>query len=93
MERRLITSAAGDVFDSEVNSSSGGWGSNGTNPVTSLTISSVSKELVPSLWILQQNISLQSVQYVMASDAASTINVHVMQYDLLTGSGSTAGNL
>ena len=89
----MITSASGDDFDSEVNSSSGGWGSNGTNPVTSLTISSVSKELVPSLWILQQNISLQSVQYIMASDAASTINVHVMQYDLLTGSGSTAGNL
>ena len=29
----------------------------------------------------------------MASNAASTINLHVMQYDFTTGSGSSAGDL
>ena len=29
----------------------------------------------------------------MASDAASTINIHVMSYSLVAGAGSTAGDL
>ena len=87
----MIQSAGGDEYDGDVNA--GDWGSNGTNPVTSLTIASISKEAVPSLWLLQQNITLDSVQYLLASDAASTINIHVMQYDIVAGSGSTAGDL
>ena len=87
----MIQSAGGDEYDSDVNA--GDWGSNGANPVTSLTVASVSKELVPSMWLLQQNITIDEVQYVMASDAASTINIHVMQYDIVTGAGSTAGDL
>jgi len=30
---------------------------------------------------------------MMGSDAASTINLHIMQYDMVTGAGSTAGDL
>ena len=29
----------------------------------------------------------------MGSDAASTINLHIMQYDIVAGAGSTAGDL
>ena len=87
----MISSASGDDYDGDVNA--GDWGGTGTNPVTSLTVASVSKELVPSLWLLQQNITIDSIQYIMASDAASTINAHVMSYTMVTGSGATAGDL
>ena len=87
----MIQSAGGDEYDSDLNA--GDWGSNGTNPVTSVAITSVSKELVPSLWILQQNITIDQIQYIMASDSGSTINLHIMQYDIATGAGTGAGDL
>ena len=86
-----LSSAGANDFTGNTNNSV--WGSNGTNPVASLTIATVAKELITSIWILQQNITLDSVQYLLASDAASTINIHVMQYDIVTGSGATAGDL
>ena len=79
------------VYTGEVNASA--WGGTGTNPPTSLTVASAAHELVPALWLLESNITLDYVQYIMASDAASTINIHVMQYNLQTGAGSTAGDL
>ena len=87
----MITSASDGDFTGEVNGAA--WGGTGTNPVTSLTVSSVALELVPSLWILQQNITIDAIQYIMSSDAASTINLHVMSYTITSGSGSTAGDL
>ena len=87
----MITSASDGDFTGEVNGAA--WGGTGTDPVTSLTVSSAALELVPSLWILQENITIDSVQYVMASDAASSVNIHVMSYSVVTGSGSTAGDL
>ena len=92
----LITSPAipttlDEDFDGEVNSSA--WGGTGTNPATSLTTTSLAKEYLPSIWLLQQNIYIDSIQYLMASGAASTINLHLMQYDIVGGSGSTAGDL
>ena len=69
------------------------WGGTGANPVTSLTVASASKELVPNLWILPQNITIDAIQYVMSSDAASTISVQVASYSIVSGSGSTAGDL
>ena len=87
----MITSASDGDFTGELNGSA--WGGTGTNPVTSITITSATLELVPSIWLLQQNITIDEVQYIMASDAASTINLHVMQYDLVTGSGASAGDL
>ena len=87
----MIQSAGGDEYDGDVNAED--WGSNGANPVTSLTVATVSKELVPSLWLLQQNITIDQIQYIMSSDAASTINLHLMSYSIVTGAGSTAGDL
>ena len=87
----MIQSAGGDEYDSDLNA--GDWGSNGANPVTSVAITSVAKELVPSLWILQQNITIDQIQYIMASDSGSTINLHIMQYDIATGAGTGAGDL
>ena len=86
-----ITTASDADYTGEVNGSA--WGGTGTNPATSLTIASAALELVPSVWLLQQNITLDSIQYKMTSDEASTINIHVMSYDLQSGSGSTAGDL
>ncbi len=87
----MITSASDGDFTGEVNGSA--WGGTGANPATSVTVASAALELVPSLWILQQNITIDQVQYVMASDAASSINLHVMSYSVVTGAGSTAGDL
>ena len=86
-----LTTTNDTDFTGEVNG--GAWGGTGTNPVTSLTVASAAKELVPSLWILQQNITLDSINYAMSSDAASTINIHVMSYTIVVGSGATAGDL
>ena len=87
----MITSASDGDFTGEVNG--GAWGGTGTNPITSLVVASAALELIPSLWLLPSNITIDSIQYVMASDAASTINLHVMSYSMNSGSGATAGDL
>ena len=84
-------SAEGTVYTGGVNGSN--WGGSSANPATALTLASASHELVPALWLLQGNITISEVNYMMGSDAASTINLHIMQYDLVTGAGSTAGDL
>ena len=84
-------SAEGTVYTGAANGSN--WGGSGTNPATALTLASASHELVPALWLLQGNITIDEISYMMGSDAASTINLHIMQYDIVTGSGSTAGDL
>ena len=81
----------GTAYTADVNGSD--WGGTGTNPATSLTVTSAAEQLVPSLWLLQQNITIDQIQYVMSADGSTTINLHVMSYDLATGSGSTAGDL
>jgi len=81
----------GTAYTGDVNGSD--WGGTGTNPATSLVVASAAEQLVPSLWILQQNITIDQIQYVMSADGASTVNLHVMSYDIATGSGSTAGDL
>ena len=86
-----LTTTSDSDFTGEVNG--GAWGGTGANPVTSLTVASAAKELVPSLWILQQNISINAIQYIMTSDSASTISLQVLCYSLITGSGATAGDL
>ena len=69
------------------------WGGNGTNPSTSVTISSNSLNFIPCVWLLQQNITIDEIQYILSAEASTTINVHVMSYSMVTGSGSTAGDL
>ena len=87
----MITSASDGDFTGEVNGAA--WGGTGADPVLELTVASAALELVPSLWILRENITIEAVQFVMASDAASTINLHVVAYDCVAGSGASAGDL
>ena len=87
----IMYSNGGSVWNSTANG--GNWGGSGTNPVTSLTLASAGMDLVAVTWLLQANITIQEVQYLMSSNAASTVNIHVMQYDIVTGAGSTAGDL
>jgi len=69
------------------------WGSNGTNPVLSLTVASGSKTYSAVVWILQDNITIDEVAYIMTADGSASANLHLMQYNVVTGSGSTAGDL
>tara|TARA_R110002074_G_scaffold15898_3_gene53820 strand:- start:612 stop:1406 length:795 start_codon:yes stop_codon:yes gene_type:complete len=87
----MITSTSDSDFTGEVNGS--GWGGTSTNPATSLTISSASLELIPSLWVLQQDITIDEIQYVISSSAASTIGLKLMAYDMVAGALSTSGDL
>ena len=87
----FMNSAGADDWTALVNA--GIWGGSGANPATSLTITSVAEQFVPSVWLLQQNITIDTIQYIMSADASTTANLHVMSYDLQTGSGSTAGDL
>tara|TARA_R100000808_G_C2137975_1_gene146029 strand:+ start:509 stop:1303 length:795 start_codon:yes stop_codon:yes gene_type:complete len=90
----LVTNAGGSegtAYSGDVNA--GDWGGTGTNPATSLTIASVAEQFVPSVWLLQQNITIDAIQYIMSCDASSTVNLHVCSYSMTTGSGSTAGDL
>ena len=87
----MITSASDGDFTGEVNGAA--WGRTGADPVLELTVASAALELVPALWILRENITIEAVQFVMASDAASTINLHVVAYDCVAGSGASAGDL
>lgn len=84
-------STSGTTWSGAVNSSV--WAGSGTNPATSLTISSAGAQFVPSVWLLQANITIDAIQYIMTSNAASTVNLHVMSYSFQTGAGSTAGDL
>ena len=69
------------------------WAGTGTNPATSLILASASFQFVPGLWLLQQNITIDSIQYIMGSNNSSTISLQVMSYTFQTGSGATAGDL
>ena len=88
---QVPNSVGADDWTGSVNA--GAWGSNGANPASSLTLSSVAEQLIPSIFLLQQNITIDEIQYVASADGATTMNIHLMQYDVVTGSGSTAGDL
>ena len=81
----------GTVWTGGANGSA--WGSNGTDPVTSLTLATQAEQLIPSLWILHSNITIQEVNYMLCTEGATSCNIHVMSYDVVAGSGSTAGDL
>ena len=89
--------AAPVMYDSAVwgagGMNSANWGANGTNPTTSLTVASGAKTYSPVVWLLQSNITLDQINYIMTADASTTANLHLMCYSLVTGSGSTAGDL
>jgi len=84
-------SVGADDYTALVNA--GVWGGSGTNPATSLTIASVAEQFIPSVFLLQSNITIDEVQYLASADASTTINIHLMSYTLQTGAGATAGDL
>ena len=65
----------------------------GTNPATSFTISDNSNNVVNSMWIMTNGIVLDEVRVILSTDSATTVNVHLMSFDFVSGSGSDAGNL
>jgi len=87
----ISTISSGLDYSGLVNGSN--WGGTGTNPNTSLTIATVAGQFVPSAWLLQNNITIDEIQYIMSADASTTANLHVMSYSLVAGSGATAGDL
>ena len=70
-----------------------GWGGNGADPADSLTLTTAAEQLVPSLWILPSNITIQSIQYIVCAESATAVQIHVMSYDIQSGSSATAGDL
>ena len=77
----------------EINNSNT-FGGNGTDPMTSLDLSAadsttVDRILVRSMWYIEDNIEIDSIRYVYQCDyngsspeSNSTLNLHVMSYDL-----------
>ena len=65
----------------------------GTNPLTSLTHSADPWAYLPAYWYLQNNITLDEVRILARAEGDTTMNFHVMSFDVTTGSGSTAGDL
>ena len=91
IQSSMIQSVSGDEYDSDVNATD--WGGNDVNPASTLTISSASKEFIPGLWMLRSNITIDEIDYVIASSAASTVGLQLCTYSIVTGDGSTAGDL
>ena len=87
----IPTTTSDSDYTGDVNGAE--WGGTGTNPATSLTISSAAEQLIPMVWVLKANMTIDEVHYIMSCDASSTVNLHVCSYDIVTGSGSTAGDL
>tara|TARA_Y100000310_G_scaffold338050_1_gene426674 strand:- start:1373 stop:2188 length:816 start_codon:yes stop_codon:yes gene_type:complete len=65
----------------------------GTNPVTTFPISVNVEHFIPSYWFISSNITIDEVRVLAGCDASSTLNFHLMSFSVVTGSGSTAGNL
>ena len=65
----------------------------GASPDTSVTIASDPEIYLTSYWLLSNNITLDEVQIIAACDGDTTMNFHVLSLDVVTGSGSTAGDL
>ena len=58
-----------------------------------MTLASAAEQFVPCVWLVQGNITIDEVKYIMSADGATTANLHVESYSIVTGSGSTAGDL
>jgi len=67
----------------------------GTDPASSLTISTTADDLLGVIWYVVDNITIDAV-YVWAAGNDATgdiIKFHLMTYDIVTADGSTCGNL
>ena len=86
-----IGASEGTAYTGDANGSN--WGGNGADPASSLTLASAAEQFVPCVWILQGNITIDEVSYIMSADGSTTANLHVESYSIVTGDGSTAGDL
>tara|TARA_R100000700_G_C3170499_1_gene145131 strand:- start:137 stop:922 length:786 start_codon:yes stop_codon:yes gene_type:complete len=66
----------------------------GTDPDTSETVANTTANLYPPIyWYLHSNITIDAVFVFAMANGTTTANFHILSYDLVTGSGSTAGDL
>ena len=67
----------------------------GTDPDTSLTISTAAQSTLNHYWYVMDNITIDRVVWFSGADAATgdTTRAHLMVYDIDTGNGSTGGDL
>ena len=67
----------------------------GTDPASTPTAISAGAHDVMNYWYVPDNITIDAVHWWHGSDAATgdTCRAHLMQYDVVTGTGSTAGDL
>ena len=68
----------------------------GTNPDTSLSISSTANDLVSCTMYIDSNISVDAVYVWMGSDGATAdtaCRFHLMSYDIVSDNSSTSGDL
>ena len=86
-----IGASEGTAYTGDANGSD--WGGTGADPAASLTLASAAEQFVPCVWLVQGNITIDEVKYIMSADGATTANLHVESYSIVTGSGSTAGDL
>ena len=66
---------------------------NGTDPSTSVALSSDAKFKNLCYWYISSKIKIDQVHYMASTDSSATINFHLMSYAMATGSGSDAGDL
>jgi hypothetical protein len=67
----------------------------GTDPDTSLTLSTTSHDILQCYWYVPDSITIDAVQWWVAGDAATgdTVRGHLMSYDVVTTAGATSGDL
>ena len=67
----------------------------GTEPATSLTISTTADDTTCCLWYVMDNMTIDRVVWWSGADAATgdTTRCHLMSFDIDSGNGSTGGDL
>ena len=69
--------------------------STGTNPATSLSISSTADDITCCLWYIMDKITIDRVVWWAGADdgTGDTTRCHLMEYDIDSGNSSTGGDL
>ena len=88
----VMASGSGDTF-----AHNAAFGGNGADPMTSLDFSSnatvYSKTMMGSMWYLPYAIYIDSAYIFVFCEASVSFNVHILKYDIATGTGTSAGDL
>ena len=65
----------------------------GTDPATTLTLSSAAELVVPTYWYIPTAITIDEIRVIASADGSTTLNFHLFSYTMATGTGSGAGDL